>query len=113
MTVRSIVVSFIRGASKASRQHQGDIGREAVVDLIQQSAAKQSGIRKGWEVKAATWVKRVHVDRGDVKVGRLGTSGEFQVLPHLRPRYFVPADLDTFQLKPYVEVDKKTDAVKH
>ncbi|KAG2428054.1 hypothetical protein HXX76_012037 [Chlamydomonas incerta] len=111
MTVRSIVVSFIRGAGKASRQHQGDIGREAVVDLIQQSAAKQAGIRKGWQVKAATWVKRVHVDRGDVKVGRF-EGGEFQVLPHLRPRYFVPADLDTFQLKPYVEVEKKAEVAK-
>ncbi|KAG2487389.1 hypothetical protein HYH03_013958 [Edaphochlamys debaryana] len=105
MTVRSIVVSFLRGAGKEAGKTK-DVTREAVMELIQKKAAadQPDGVRKGWQVKAASWVKKMHVDRGDVKVGRV-VNGEFQPLAHLRPRYFVPADLDTFELKPYVEVE--------
>ncbi|GLC39510.1 hypothetical protein PLESTB_001809900 [Pleodorina starrii] len=101
MTVRSLVTSLLRGASTGAQQ---GFTKEAVVDLIQKAAAKDRGLRKAWQVKAASWVKKVHIDRGDVKVGHM-SQGRFQVLPHLRPRYFVPADLDKFELKPYVEVE--------
>ncbi|PNH03944.1 hypothetical protein TSOC_009928 [Tetrabaena socialis] len=100
MTVRQMVAAFVRGAKQGPK----DVSREAVVELIQQSAASQSGMRKGWQVKAASWVKKVHVDRGDVKIGRM-ERGRFQVQPHLLPRYFVPENLETFELKPYVEVE--------
>lgn len=103
MTVRQIVTTFLRGAKQAGQGKQ-DIGREAVVELIQKAAAKQSGIRRGWQVKAASWVKKVHVDRGDVKIGRLMPGGRFAVDPALLPRYLVPEDLEKFELKPYVEI---------
>ncbi|GIL83531.1 hypothetical protein Vretimale_10351 [Volvox reticuliferus] len=103
MTVRSIAASLLRGARTGARNQQA-VTKEAVVDLIQNAASKDRGLRKGWQVKAASWIKKVHIDRGDVKVGFM-SGGRFQVLPHLRPRYFVPADLDKFDLKPYVEIE--------
>ncbi|KXZ46352.1 hypothetical protein GPECTOR_44g30 [Gonium pectorale] len=106
MSVRSLVTTLIRGASKQSgtSAQQQALTKEAVVELIQKATTRHRGLRKGWEVKAASWVKKVHIDRGDVKVGTY-SRGRFEVLPQLRPRYFVPADLDKFPLKPYVEVE--------
>ena len=79
--------------------------KEAVAELIKQHTQKQQGLRKGWQVKAATWVKKMHVDRGDVKVGVM-KNGRFQVLDSLRPRYLVP-DLNGCELKPYVQEYKE------
>ena len=60
------------------------------------------GVRKGWQVKAASWVKKMkHVSRGDVRVGLPVASGGFRVLDSLRPQFMVP-DLTGCQLKPYV-----------
>lgn len=103
MTVRAIVTTLLRGASSGAR-NQPALTKAAVVDLIQRTTSKERGLRKGWQVKAASWVKKVRIDRGDFKVGHM-SQGRFQVLPHLRPRYFVPAELDKFDLKPYVVVE--------
>ncbi|MEW5316252.1 MAG: hypothetical protein WDW38_007633 [Sanguina aurantia] len=75
--------------------------REVIMDLIRDHAARFQGPRRGWEVRAASWVKKMPVDRGDVKVGLRTVSGDFRILDELRPRYIVP-DLTDFELKPYV-----------
>jgi hypothetical protein len=81
--------------------------REETLQAVQEASQQQaSSVRRGWQVKAASWVKKVHVDRGDFKVGFVDPrTKQFERLPHLLPRYFVPAGLDSFELKPYVEVE--------
>lgn len=85
---------------------------EAVMKMIQEHQRRTidlAGPRRGWQVKAAAWVKKWHIDRGDVKVGfRQGRKG-FHIVDSLLPRYVVP-DLEGFPLKPYVsEVEPKED----
>ncbi|KAG1667355.1 hypothetical protein FOA52_001415 [Chlamydomonas sp. UWO 241] len=63
------------------------------------------GLRRGWQVAAASWVKKVHVDRGDKKVGLHATDGRFHIIEDLRPRYIVP-DLSQTALRPYVGLYK-------
>ncbi len=79
--------------------------KERLLQLIQRKAnagSMRSGPRRGWQVKAAAWVKRAHIDRGDKKVGLFSaTSGDFHIIEDLRPRYIVP-DLNACKLKPYV-----------
>nr|8A22_AF Chain AF, mL41 [Polytomella magna]8APN_AF Chain AF, mL41 [Polytomella magna]8APO_AF Chain AF, mL41 [Polytomella magna] len=75
--------------------------REEVLKKVYEHAQQQQGLRKGWQVKAASWVKKIHVDRGDVKVGLRGRDGQFHVIDDLLPKYVVP-DLKNFELKPYV-----------
>ena len=99
MTVRQFIFAALR--SKAQQVP----GKEALLELVNKHVAKQKdGPRRGWQVKAATWVKKLHVDRGDVKVGRAGVDGRFQIAQELRPRYMVPAGLASFELKPYVQI---------
>lgn len=81
--------------------------REAVIKAIQQSSAKLTGPRRGWQVKAAAWVKKAHVDRGDKKVGLHSTTG-FHIIEDLRPRYIVP-DFTDCKLRPYVAHYKPTN----
>lgn len=102
MTVRSKIVGLLlRGPPSAP-------SKEAVLELIREHAAKQQGPRKGWQVKAAAWVKKMQVDRGAVKVGVV-KNGQFTIIDSLRPRYLVPQDLDKFELKPYVQNDAPAD----
>ena len=76
--------------------------KEAILKLIQRSAGRRSGPRRGWQVKAAAWVKRAHIDRGDRKVGLFSsTDGQFHIIEDLRPRYVVP-DFTNCLLRPYV-----------
>lgn len=99
--VRHVIFAALRAGAQPPPSKGAT--KEAVLQLIKQHGAKQQGPRRGWQVKAASWVKKLEVDRGDVKVGRFGPDG-FAVLPWLRPRYLVPADLDGSELKPYVAV---------
>ena len=70
-------------ASLGSRRSQT---REAVLKAIDQHGSKLRGPRRGWQVKAAAWVKRAHVDRGDRKVGLHAADGDFHIIEDLRPR---------------------------
>jgi hypothetical protein len=82
----------------------GSPSKEAILGLIQEHSAKlrpEGALRKGWQVGAASWVKKKHIDRGDVKVGLHSTKGTFHVIESLRPRYVVPS-LAGCALKPYV-----------
>eukprot|EP00798_Chlamydomonas_sp_ICE-L_P016934 gene16934-23206_t len=63
--------------------------------------------RKGWQVNAASWVKKMHVDREDVKVG-IQQASRFVVVDDMKPRYVVP-DLSGFLLKPYVSHFEKNE----
>lgn len=46
--------------------------REEVLSMIQKKIKLRTGeLRHGWMVKAAAWVKKRHIDRGDKKVGLL------------------------------------------
>ena len=80
--------------------------KEAILRLVQRSAGRRTGPRRGWQVKAASWVKRAHVDRGDKKVGLFSSAdGQFHIIEDLRPRYMVP-DLTGCALRPYVSHHK-------
>lgn len=49
--------------------------------MIQRKIKLRPGeLRRGWMVKAAAWVKKRHVDRGDRKVGVLTGPRQFQVI---------------------------------
>ena len=55
--------------------------RDEVLDMIQRKIRLRQGeLRSGWMVKAAAWVKKRHVDRGDRKVGILTGPRRFQVI---------------------------------
>lgn len=69
------------------------------------------GLRRGWQVAAAAWVKKAHVDRGDRKVGLHDAQGRFHIIEDLRPRYVVP-DLSATALRPYV-AHYKADGPKY
>mmetsp|Transcript_3084 Transcript_3084/g.7734 ORF Transcript_3084/g.7734 Transcript_3084/m.7734 type:complete len:151 (-) Transcript_3084:95-547(-) len=71
-----------------------------VKEAIQEHSKKYQGPRQGWQAKAASWVKKMHISRGHVEVGSL-KGGRFQIDEALRPVYVVP-DLKDFPLKPYV-----------
>lgn len=94
-----------------TRSGTGGPSKDAVLEMIKEHTAKQAGPgpRKGWEVGAAAWVKKKHVDRGDVKVGLHSTKNNFHVIEALRPRYVVPS-LEGCALKPYVMHYDKTEA---
>lgn len=85
--------------------------KEAILKLIQRSAGRRSGPRRGWQVKAASWVKRAHIDRGDKKVGLFSTDGKFHIIEDLRPKYIVP-DFTNSLLRPYVSHYKSAPAGK-
>lgn len=90
-----VIRALMRGAQAPTR--------EQVMDMVRQHTQKlQEGPRRGWQVKAASWVKKVQVDRGDVKVGAF-KDGRFQLFEHLLPRYLVPEGLSECELKPYVQ----------
>lgn len=77
---------------------------ERIMKMIEEHNRKHNnlqGPRKGWQAVAAVWVKKWHIDRGDVKVGLHTSKKQFHVLESLLPKYVVP-DLDGFKLKPYV-----------
>ena len=117
MAGRRLATSLLRragGRANGATATLGDLARlvpgpsrEETLKAVQEASQEQAtAVRRGWQVKAASWVKKVHVDRGDVKVGYVDPkTGHFEALPHLMPRYFVPAGLDSFELKPYVEVE--------
>ena len=76
--------------------------KESILRLVLRSTSRRLGPRRGWQVKAAAWVKRAHVDRGDKKVGLFSAmDGQFHIIEDLRPRYVLP-DLTGCNLKPYV-----------
>mmetsp|Transcript_22572 Transcript_22572/g.40013 ORF Transcript_22572/g.40013 Transcript_22572/m.40013 type:complete len:99 (+) Transcript_22572:38-334(+) len=79
--------------------------KEEMMAKIYQHSQNQQGLRKGWQVKAAVWVKKMHIDRGDVKVGFHSRDGRFRVVEDLLPKYNVP-DLMNCELKPYVSIEK-------
>ena len=55
--------------------------RDEVLSMIQKKIRLRSGeMRHGWMVKAAAWVKKRHIDRGDKKVGLLMGQRRFQVI---------------------------------
>ena len=55
--------------------------REEVLSIIQKKIRLRPGeLRRGWMVKAAAWVKKRHIDRGDKKVGVFNQHGEFNIL---------------------------------
>ena len=105
---RSSVSAFssARAASTTSGSGRSAPDKEAILKLVREHSKKLStsgseASKKGWQVKAATWVKKLHVDRGDVKVGLHSTTGTFHIIDSLKPRYVVP-DLTDCKLKPYV-----------
>ncbi len=101
--------SCSRAASSSSNGSSSSSGsapdKQAILKLIKDHSQKQHPggdvPRKGWQVKAATWVKKMHVDRGDVKIGLHSTTGTFHIINSLKPQYVVP-DISDFKLKPYV-----------
>ena len=97
-----------RAAGRSSKYPEVDAvfkkkgpSKREVLDAIEDHGKKYSGPRSGWQVKAASWVKKMHVDRGHTEVGLMTSTGQFRVLDSLRPRFVVP-DLKDCKLKPYV-----------
>ena len=101
------IAEYVRTRRERMRRRRADKDWAAPSE----EGADDSAYRRGWEVKAAYWVKRQHIDRGDVKVGLHSTTGQFHVLKSLLPRYVVP-DLKNFPLKPYVAHLKPEDPTK-
>jgi hypothetical protein len=83
-------------------EDQGPSKEEVMKAIEEHNARRPPGPRSGWQVKAAVWVKKMHVDRGAVPVARpLPKSGKIVVVDSLRPQYVVP-DLKDCKLRPYV-----------
>jgi hypothetical protein len=91
---------------------QKQTSKDGVIKAIMQTSSddrKYRGLRRGWQVKAASWVKKTHVDRGDKKVGLRSLSGSFHIIEDLRPRYIVPDEIHSTKLRPYVSHYKLAD----
>jgi len=91
-----------RGMKSSARRREGPPDRELVQEAVAAyTNRQQKGPRSRWQVGAASWVKKMHVDRGDVKVGVHAGNGKFVVLDSLKPNFVVP-DLSDCKLRPYV-----------
>lgn len=73
---------------------------EEVRKAIHEHSQEYKGPRQGWQAKAASWVKKMHVNRGHVDIGSI-RGGKYVVDEALLPKFVVP-DLKDFSLRPYV-----------